>query len=338
MNLVMNCLKKDLRYLRHLLVLWFVLLLVNSLLMRSGLDRIITSDEGIEVLASAYVLLYILQQILQIVIICQLVQADSVAGTTAFWLTRPISRKELLLSKLLFVLLILVLPSLLAEAIVFWINGIPPSLVLSALPEEVILQSAFFLVPSMLVAVLTPNLTRLVVTGLASLTAFFLIHYAVLASVMSFSASSRNQSVLAFPGQWPKIFPTGPSGMLVSALLTIALGAMAIVYQYLKRRTVYAASATGLGMFIVIATLNFWPSDPRTFNGGLPASSDLNPENVKLIIHRDTEAGFVTDEAGKLRIFGRFELDGVPSNFFLWFTRFRATLWLPNGKAVSSRL
>ncbi len=142
MNLVMHCLKKDLRYLRHLLVLWFVLLLVNSLLMRSGLDRLIMSDEGIEVLASAYVLLYILQQILQIVIICQLVQADSVAGTTAFWLTRPISRKELLLSKLLFVLLILVLPSLLAEAIVFWINGIPPSLVLSALSEELILQCA----------------------------------------------------------------------------------------------------------------------------------------------------------------------------------------------------
>ena len=72
--------------------------MVNSLLMRSGLDLLIPSDEGIEVLSAAYVLLYVMQQILQIVIVCQLVQADALAGTTAFWLTRPISRKELLLT------------------------------------------------------------------------------------------------------------------------------------------------------------------------------------------------------------------------------------------------
>ena len=175
MNLVVHHLKKDIRHLRSLLVLWLLLLLVNSLLMRSGLDRFVASEEGIEVLATAYVLLYVLQQILQIVIVCQLVQADALAGTTAFWLTRPISRKELLLSKSLFVLLILVLPSLLAEVIVLRVNGISVSFMLSALAEEVILQCALFLVPAMLVAALTPNLVRLVVAGLASVTAFFLI-------------------------------------------------------------------------------------------------------------------------------------------------------------------
>jgi ABC-type transport system involved in multi-copper enzyme maturation permease subunit len=184
MDLVIHHLKKDIRQLRSLLALWFLLLLVNSLLLRSGLDRFVASDEGVEVLATAYVLLYVLQQIVQIVIVCQLVQADALAGTTAFWLTRPISRKELLLSKSLFVLLILVLPSLLAEVIVLRINGISVSSILSALAEEVILQGALFLVPAMLVAVLTPNLVRLVVAGLASVTAFFLIHYTVLATVM----------------------------------------------------------------------------------------------------------------------------------------------------------
>jgi hypothetical protein len=94
MNLVVHHLKKDIRHLRSLLVLWFLLLLVNSLLLRSGLDRFVASDEGIEVLATAYVLLYVLQQILQIVIVCQLVQADALAGTTAFWLTRPFSRRN----------------------------------------------------------------------------------------------------------------------------------------------------------------------------------------------------------------------------------------------------
>ncbi len=124
--------------------------------------------------------------------------------------------------------------------------------------------------------------------------------------------------------------------MLVSALLTIALGAMVIVYQYLRRKTVISATGATLGMCLVIATLNFWPSDPRLFSGVLPASSDINPENVKLIIHRVTEAGFLNGEAGELTIFGKFEFDGVPPNFLLWFTKFRANLSLPNGKAVSS--
>ena len=160
MNLILHHLKKDIRCLRLLLLLWFLLLMVNSLAMRSGLDRLILSDEGTEVLAAAYVLLYVLQQILQIVIVCQLVQADALAGTTAFWLTRPISRTELLLSKSLFVLLILVLPSLIGEGIVLQINGISVSQTLSVLLQEIILQSAFFVIPPMLLAALTPNLAK----------------------------------------------------------------------------------------------------------------------------------------------------------------------------------
>ena len=160
MNLILHHLKKDIRCLRLLLLLWFILLLVNSLVMRSGLDRLITSDEGTEVLAAAYVLLYVLQQILQIVIVCQLVQADALAGTTAFWLTRPISKKQLLFSKSMFVLLILVLPSLIAEEIVLQINGISVSQTLSVQLQEIILQGTFFLVPPMLVAALNvPPLT-----------------------------------------------------------------------------------------------------------------------------------------------------------------------------------
>src|SRR5688572_15420132 len=161
MHLILHHLKKDIRALRLSLLLWFIFLLVNSLLIRSGLDSSITSEQGIEVLSTAYLLLYVLQQILQIVIVCQLVQADALAGTTAFWLTRPISRKGLLLSKSLFVLLVLVVPSLVAEVIVLQVNGISVSQTLSSLPQELILQSALFLVPTMLMASLTPNLARL---------------------------------------------------------------------------------------------------------------------------------------------------------------------------------
>jgi len=99
MGLTFHHLKKDIRCLPLLLSLWFVLLVINSLLMRSGLDRFIVTSEGSQALAIAHSLLYALQQLLQIVIVCQVVHSDALAVTTAFWLTRPVSRKELLLSK-----------------------------------------------------------------------------------------------------------------------------------------------------------------------------------------------------------------------------------------------
>ena len=54
MNLIFHHLKKDIRCLRLLLSLWFVLLVLNSLLMRSGLDRFIVTSEGSQTLAIAH--------------------------------------------------------------------------------------------------------------------------------------------------------------------------------------------------------------------------------------------------------------------------------------------
>jgi len=333
MHLILHHLKKDIRALRLLLLLWFILLLVNSLLIRSGLDSSIISEQGIEVLSTAYVLLYVLQQILQIVIVCQLVQADALAGTTAFWLTRPISRKDLLLSKSLFVLLVLVVPSLITEMIVLQINGISVSQTLSALPQELILQSALFLVPVMLLASLTPNLARLAITGLASVTGFFLIHYAVLASVMSFGAGTRRRFNAVFPGQWPAIFSTNPSGMMVAAGLTVGLGGIVLVYQYLKRRTLNSSVGAMVGACLAITTLNFWSWDLSGPNNGLPSQSGLSPESLRLVIRRGG-AGILIGDAGMVTIVGKVDLEGAPSNFFFVLTGLQGTLRLSNAKLI----
>ena len=337
MNLVLHHLKKDIRCLRHLLSLWFILLLVNSLLIRSGLDLFIASDEGIEVLSTAYVLLYVLQQMLQIVIVCQLVQADALAGTTAFWLTRPISRKGLLLSKSLFVLLVLILPSLVAEVIVLGANGIF-SETLSVLPQEILLPSALFLVPPMLVATLTPNLTRLLVVGVASVTAFFLVHYAVLASVMTFGTGPGKRVNAFFPGQWLAIFSNNPSAMMASAILAVVLGAIVIAYQYLKRRTLHSSAAAVLGTCLVIGSLNFWSWNILKSSDWLPAHSGFDSRTVKLLVANEPGAGFVQDNGGKVMILRPIEIRGVPPDFFLEIIGHRAVVEFSDGKSVSSSL
>ncbi|HET6961611.1 MAG TPA: hypothetical protein VFJ27_03905, partial [Terriglobia bacterium] len=317
---------------------WFTLLLVNSLVMRSGLDRLILSDEGTEVLAAAYVLLYVLQQILQIVIVCQLVQADALAGTTAFWLTRPISRKGLLLSKSLFVLLVLILPSLIAEVIVLRVNGISVSEMLSVLPQEILLPSALFLVPPMLVATLTPSLTRLLVVGVSSVTAFFLVHYSVLASVMTFGTGPGRRGNAVFPGQWLAIFSNNPSATMASAILAVVLGAIVIAHQYLKRRTLHSSAAAVLGTCLVIGSLNFWSWNLLKSSDWLPAHSGFDSRTVKLLVANGPGAGFVQDNGGKLMILRPIEIRGVPPDFFLEIIGHRAVVEFSDGKSVSSSL
>lgn len=338
MSLILHHLKKDIRCLRLLLLLWFILLLVNSLLIRSGLDLFIASDEGIEILSAAYVLLYVLQQILQIIIVCQLVQADALAGTTAFWLTRPISRKGLLLSKSLFIFQVLVLPSLITEVIVLRINGISVSQTLSALPQEFVLQSALFLVPAMLLASLTPNLARLAITGLASVIAFFLIHYTVLASVMTFGTGPGRRINAVLPGQWPAIFSNNPSATMASAILAVVLGVIVIAYQYLKRRTLHSGAAAVVGMCLVIGNLNIWSWNLLKSSDWLPAQSGLDPKTVRLIVTKGPGAGFVRDNGGKLMLLRPIEIQGVPPDFFLEIIGHQAVVQFSDGKSVSSSL
>ena len=328
MNLIFHHLKKDIRCLRLLLSLWFVLLVLNSLLMRSGLDRFIVTSEGSQTLAIAHSLLYALQQLLQIVIVCQLVHADALAGTTAFWLTRPVSRKELLLSKSLFVLLILVVPALLVECMVMWLNAIPVPDWPGALAELVVLQCSLFILPAMLLAALTPNLARLSVTALVSLIAFFLLHYTVLTTVMTLGGVIRTE-------------PEVTAALLLAAILLVGSGAILITYQYSSRRTAQTAAGAIPVMLLLIATMNFWRWDFLTRTATLPSRSPLNPDHVNLVLQRDARTTSFEShprlrDAGMQKIMGRFSFLGVPPGFFVELIGLQVTLELPDGKLVPS--
>jgi len=328
MNLILHHLKKDIRCLRLLLSLWLVLLVINSLLMRSGLDRFVVTSEGSQALAIAHSLLYALQQLLQIVIVCQVVHADGLAGTTAFWLTRPISRKELLLSKSLFVLLILVLPALLVECMVMWLNAIPVPDWPAALAELVVLQYSLFILPAMLLAALTPNLARLSVTALVSLIAFFLLHYTVLTTAMTLGGIIRTE-------------PEVTSALLLAAILVVGSCAILITYQYSSRKTAQAAAGAILVMLLLIATMNFWRWDFLTRTVALPSPSPLNPDHVNLVLQRDARTTSFESHprlrnAGMQKIMGRFDFQSVPPGFFVELVGLQVTLQLPDGKVVPS--
>jgi hypothetical protein len=101
MNLTWHIIKKDLRALRWPLLLWTLLIVMKlgagALLLTAdgteGDSWILSLDAAAKILAALEVLSFIL--------VAALVQEDPLVGTTAFWVTRPISGGRLLRAKLL---------------------------------------------------------------------------------------------------------------------------------------------------------------------------------------------------------------------------------------------
>lgn len=68
-----------------------------------------------------------LQRILASCLIVVLVQLDPIPGTQKDWLVRPVSRRDLLAAKLLFVVLLILGPALGAYFFAYLAGGVPPS-------------------------------------------------------------------------------------------------------------------------------------------------------------------------------------------------------------------
>jgi hypothetical protein len=112
MKLILHHLAKDIRAQRWLLLLWAFVIAIQA-----GVDlMILQPDYDLANFADkirSSPLLGLIGGMLWIFLIVQLIQIEPVTGSTSFWLTRPIPRRVYIPSKLLFILLFLVVPSLL---------------------------------------------------------------------------------------------------------------------------------------------------------------------------------------------------------------------------------
>ena len=110
MNQIAHIIRKDLRHLRILLLVWLALMILQAVLTGGAhtwkptlLERgLVDNIRGIHLLANLVAILSLLKFLLLTMIVSQLVQADSLVGNNAFWLTLPVSRGGLLASKSLF--------------------------------------------------------------------------------------------------------------------------------------------------------------------------------------------------------------------------------------------
>ena len=222
MNSILHILRKDFRHVRLLLGVWFLLTLLTTGVGVQFLNSLgsggYDGDYGL-----AFLVLIVVETMVLATLISRLVHDDSIVGSTAFWLSRPISKGTLLASKMLFVGLALVLP----QKLVFLYatnhltagDYLPPGYS----EQQIVLYYTPLAVYLLLAAALTPSLPRMLLLGgiMASLAVGGLVGVIWLASHLSLLTPSAFDVTLMMPIE---------AFSLVGCLAVIC-------HQYLTRRT-----------------------------------------------------------------------------------------------------
>jgi tetratricopeptide (TPR) repeat protein len=262
--------------------------------------------------------------LLTAVMVPLLVHEEPLVGTTAAWLTRPLSRPMLLASKAFFMATVLVLPPLVAELSVLALNGARSELALAA-AEILLIQCALAAAVAALAAV-TPNF------------AHFITWAAVIWTVQALAAAALMVGRMAGNPEsvWAWAEPSAFRSVQVATLVgTLVIGAAVVAHQYLTRRT-RRSVVLGVAGIIAVTLLSMgWPPSPP----GRPAAANEPGREVELTVEADsvlaTDAFSLQALAQpKKTISARVECAGAPPGTFCEVEDLTASLRFPDGAVI----
>ncbi|MBM4103331.1 MAG: hypothetical protein FJ263_04660 [Planctomycetes bacterium] len=260
MNFLLPVLKKDMLHLRLMLICWAVLLCIQSFMGIGGAKIAIDNLQLQVILPQLTIFIRFLQGLMVIVIVPLLVQSDPLVGTTAFWFTRPIGRKPLLITKVCFAAGTFVLLALLAELFVFTANGFPLKYILLAIPE-ILIEKTSFIIPFFLLAVITPKFSRYAIVGVSILAVYiaviilWLLLAALIPEVTKIKMSSSTIDNLK------DYYTLNLSIRVIRNIFIILFGSGIIVYQSLSRKTLRTVLGIAAGFLVLIALGRLWKVD-----------------------------------------------------------------------------
>jgi hypothetical protein len=244
MNLTWHIVKKDLRALRWPLALWIFVIIAKL-----GIGVVLLNadgTEGVEWFNKMDALAKILGtfEFVSFVLTAALVQQDLLVGTTAFWMTRPISGGRLLCAKLLSIgLLFGLLPVLVTLP---WWQGCGYGLreIAWAAAETVAVQAIAVLL-GLLWSVVTDGFARFLMWTLVTLFAT-----PMLTGIIAYSVSRRKPAL---------------SSDLIATRFTLVMGLavlgifVVVVHQFLTRKTWRSIAIIGGAIGLIVLIGAFWP-------------------------------------------------------------------------------
>ena len=345
MNLTLHIMEKDFRCLWRFLIPFWGLLMFHAVLIqaRSGLGPS-PGFEGTFLLAGALTLLSLLVGILKVcwlaVIVSRLVQQDSTAGSTAFWLSRPVSGGRLLLSKSLFLGLTVISPDLLLQSAMLGVHGVTLYDIFRSIPQ-IALPALLAALLLMMLASLTSDLARMMFLGILAMVAWFLASSAltVLLPVVS--------TLLWIP------HGTG-SGWMAPFLLPLAVAGAVVCRQYLARGRAVSGRLAFSVMFLTLLVVQFsqgflgWVKRGLDRENLVSGQVSARVEKGSLAFDRvsvsDQALGLSQDDSDpepeqERRIFlkGRIVLENLPLDLCALPGLVSARLALPSGEILAAQ-
>lgn len=347
MNLTRHLIANDLRYLRLFLSVWWALLVLQAVLVGSYAQ--LFSSEGISTWPVTPAFLGLLVAILKLclltLIVSEAVRKDATTGTTAFWLSRPISKGWLLASKSLFLALVVLLPDLLVQVVLLLVRRVTLEDIVRSIPQ-IVLLTLFTIVVLTMLTVLTTNLPRQIFFGIIALVALPPLWFILfLGFSMSFSLVLNT---LHFPIEdVPVVMPVPPPSfsLHMMGMLPVLLGiaGIVVVHQYLTRRTLRSRLLLFSALSLVLMSMGFWNQDwrataPQLDKGILdPTRVTTWIEEKSLIIAPVTTSLPVSDPAGekKMLLKGSIALGNLPPGVVALPAQISASLVLPSGESLA---
>lgn len=345
MNRTLHLFANDFHYLRLYLSVWLGLVILQAVLIGSFPQLSLGESRGIVSLSSLAWPIAILKVCLLTVIVSQLVQKDSTVGSTAFWLSRPISGMRLLASKSIFLLVAVVLPVLVVEILLLFVRGVTPEDILRSIPQIVFLQILPVAVAMMLASV-TSNLPRLILLGVIALVALPLLWFVLsLLFIALFTAVSGTVTVVNDDAPFAMPIPPPSYGSFLIGIPLVLLGTSVTVIglQYLTRRTMLSRALFFSGALLSLLSMGFlnghlWEPESGSDSEIVdPTQVTTRIEENSLIFAPVTESLPVFDLAGEKQMLlrGAIALDNIPPGFVVLPAQVSANLVLPSGESLA---
>jgi hypothetical protein len=251
---VVHLVRKDVRAHDAWLAVFLGITAVRAALVASGIDARVSDQNLLTSLALGHFLFTLLHAALLAATAVLLVQDDRLVGTTAFWLTRPVRRTDLVFAKLGTAVVVLAVAPALVDALVMALNGLSPLDTACAIAEGIVLRLAIVL-PVMALASVTADLAAFVVSAIAALFGTLAVE-----SVFQFGRLVP-----------PRSMASAYSATIVVAAVLVAGSAATFAHQVFTRRrgrTAMLACAVGL---VAVFAANWWTRDfvsPRGLETG----------------------------------------------------------------------
>jgi len=249
MSRILAIIRKDARHLWPHIAVFLVLMTLGALL-----DPTYTRTDS-----SDYSLFSSLLPLACWSLLVALIHEEKLPGDRQYWLTRPISWKELLTAKALFIAAFINLPFLLCHLAVWRALGVPALAHLSALLWKEVFFTAFYILPVAALAAITRNLGQVILTAL-----IVVLPTALLANFLV------ERSRVAWAGrEW--LMMAGVAAALYCGITGV------LIVQYSRRRTTLARILAGAVALMIVAVF-YSPLRAafaaRTSNSGVRLSLD----------------------------------------------------------------